>query len=265
MNSFPYGRASLSILVLAVMSGLWLMLHRPPAKTATLTMWTFAKAHAESYREAAKSFEAAHPGVTIDVQLVSADAVTTRLQAAFWSNLDVPDLVEVEITNAGSFFRGRMAGKMALMPFPAVRRGGRRTSTWGGTMLGITRKCPDQELAWQLAMHLYTNKSQLGDRFRITNILPALREAWTEQAFQEPRAYWSNQRLGASYAALAPQIPYQYTSPVIRAAKPKLGEALVDCVQYYTAHAEQGFDAFVRRRLQQSAREIRQMIARNPY
>ena len=27
---------------------------------------------------------------------------------------------------------GKLAGKMALMPLPAVKEGGRRTSTWGG-------------------------------------------------------------------------------------------------------------------------------------
>ena len=442
MNGYPYGRAALSILALALLSGLWLTIERVPAKTANLTLWTFAKAHYESYLEASKSFEAAHPGTKIDVQLVASDAVTTRLQAAFWSNLDVPDLVEVEISAAGSFFRGplnhigfsdltgrihesglwdrmvqarfapyttrgrifglphdvhpvqlaynrelmeklgvdvnkietwddfikvgrevsvpgkrymiemsdsnqdqieaclyqrgggyfspdgkcimdntqavetmewyvplvagknpigntlgggqiltkaveegylvclvapdwrsksfeevipRMSGKMALMPFPAVKRGGPRTSTWGGTMLGITRKCPNQELAWQLAMHLYGDPTQLGLRFQATNILPSLKEAWDQPAFHERRPFWSNQALGTTYAKLAPHVPYQYTSPVIRFAKPKLGEALVACVQYYRAHGDQGFDEFVKGRLHQSAEEVRQMMARNPY
>ena len=132
-------------------------------------------------------------------------------------------------------------------------------------MLGITRKCSNQDLAWQFAMHLYADKPQLGERFRGTNIIPALRDAWDQPAFQEPRPFWSNQKLGATYAALAPQVPYQYTSPYIRATKPKLGEALVDCVQYYRASGAKGFDAFVRRRLRQSADEVRQMMARNPY
>jgi len=442
MNAFPYGRAALSIFVLALFSGLWLIVQRPPRNTATLTMWTFARPHYEAYTAAAKSFEAAHPGVTVNVQLVSGEAEPTRLQAAFWANLDVPDVVEVEISAAGSFFRGplqhigfsdltdrihrtglwdrmvqarfapyttrgrifglphdvhpvmlaynrelldklgvdvnkietwddfirvgrqvtipgqrymiemsdtvqdqievclfqhgggyfdrdghctldneqavetmkfyvplvagkqpignslgggqiltkaveegylvclvapdwrtksieqvipRMAGKMALMPFPALKPGGPRTSTWGGTMLGITRHSSKQDLAWEWAMHLYTDKSQLGQRFRDTNILPALRDAWDQPAFQEPRPYWSNQKLGAVYAKLAPQVPYQYTSPYIRATKPKLGEALVDCVAYYKSHGEVGFDPYVRKRLRQSADEVRQMVARNPY
>src|SRR5579862_7338737 len=103
---FPYGRAALTILILALISGICLALNPTPPKTATLTMWTFAKPHYEAYLNAAKTFEAENPGVKVDVQLVSGDAVTARLQAAFWANLDVPDVVEVEISSAGSFFRG---------------------------------------------------------------------------------------------------------------------------------------------------------------
>lgn len=442
MSSFPFGKAALCIMLMAVISGMWLSLNRPPPRTATLTLWTFAKPHYEAYLQAAKSFEAAHPGVKVDVQLVGSDAVTTRLQAAFWANLDVPDLVEVEISAAGSFFRGplehigfvdltdrvhqsglwdrmvqarfapyttrghifglphdvhpvqlaynrefferehidvskietwddfikvgrkvtipgkrymiefsdssrdnietclfqrgggyfsptgecimdneaavntivwyvplvvgdkkignslgggqiltkaveeefiltliapdwrtksledvipRMSGKMALMPFPAVKRGGPRTSTWGGTMLGITKHCPNQDLAWQFAQHLYLDKTQLAARFQGTNILPALREAWKEPAFDAPRPFWSNQRLGTSYAKLATQVPKQYTSPYITTAKDKLSEALVASAQQYKNHGDAGFEEFVRGRLKQSADEVRQMMARNPY
>jgi arabinosaccharide transport system substrate-binding protein len=159
----------------------------------------------------------------------------------------------------------RMAGKMALMPLPAVTPGGRRTSTWGGTMLGITRRCQNPDLAWQLAMHLYLDKPQLAQRFRDTNIIPALRDAWDQPAFHEPRSYWSGEPLGALYARLAPDVPFQYTSPLIHPAKDKLGEALVACVQQYNNHGDAGFADYVRDRLKQSADEVRAMIRRNPY
>lgn len=442
MRDFPFGKAALSIFFIAVLSGTWLLTHPVTKKTATITFWTFAKPHYEAYREAIPSFEAAHPGVKVDLQLVSGTAVTSRLRAAFWSDLDVPDLVEVEISSAGSFFRGplqhvgfvdltdrlhksglwdgmvqarfapyttrghtfglphdvhpvqlayrrdileaegvdvskidtwddfirigrrltvpgkrymmelsesdssslevmlfqrgggyfdpeghcifdndvavrtmlwyvplvagdhrignnlgggqiltkavedgyllclicpdwrsksfemdipRVAGKMALMPLPAVTHGGRHTSTWGGTMMGITRRSKHQELAWQLALHLYLDKNDLAERFRATNILPCLREAWKQPAFHERRPYWSNQPLGDLYAALAPQVPAQYTSPVIERAKSKLGEALVACVQQYNAHGEEGFEPFVRAQLKARADEIRQMLRRNPF
>jgi arabinosaccharide transport system substrate-binding protein len=442
MRYFPFGTAALCILVLAVLSGGWLLLHPVRPAQSTLRMWTFAKNHYDTYVEAAKSFEAAYPGVKVDVQIVSGQAVTSRLQAAFWADLDVPDLVEVEISAAGSFFRGplqevgfldltdrikaaglwdgmvrarfapytsrgrifglphdvhpvqiayrrdvfekegvdvsqirtwddlirvgreltipnqryllelsdtspadlevclfqrgggyfdpqgrcildndiavetmrwyvplvagknrignslgggqiltkaveegyllcllapdwrtktiekdipRMEGKMALMPLPAVYPGGPRTSTRGGTMLGITKHCKNPDLAWEFAQHLYLDKAELGERFRGTNILPALRAAWKQPAFNEPRPYWSNQPLGASYARLAPQVPFQYTSPFIVTAKEKLGQALVACVQRYNRHGDRDFEPFIRARLKQSADEVRKLIRRNPY
>lgn len=442
MYSFPFGKAAFSMLALALLSGFWLAAHPSPPKRATLSFWTFANTHYDAYKQAIPSFEAANPGVKVDLQLVAGSAVTTRLQAAFWADLDVPDLVEAEISAAGSFFRGplkdvgfvdltdrihrsglwegmvqarfapymsrgrifglphdvhpvliayrrdifekegidvnqirtwddfarigrrltipnkrymiefsdsnadqvqpclfqrgggyfnaqgdcimdnaaavetvrwyvplvagphkignslgggqiltravedgyllcllapdwrskgfekdipRMKGKMALMPLPAVTPGGIRTSTWGGTMLGITRRCKNPDLAWKLAMHLYLDKAELAERFRDTNIIPALRAAWRQPAFHEPRPYWSNQPLGDLYSQLAPQVPPQYTSPLIQTAKAKLNEAVVACVQYYNARGEAGFDEYVRARLHQSAEEVRAMIRRNPY
>lgn len=442
MRLFPFGKAAFCILLLAIVSGIWQTAHPPSRHTATLVMWTFADVHAAAYQAAIPSFEAAHPGVKVEVQLVSGAAVTSRLQSAFWADLDVPDVVEVEISSAGSFFRGpleevgfsdltdrihksglwdgmvqarfapytrkgrifglphdvhpvqlayrrdifekegidanqiktwddfirvgkkltipnkrymieftdggagniemclfqrggayfdaqgncildneasvqtmlwyvplvvgpnkigndlgggqvltqavedgyllcliapdwrtksfekdipRMSGKMALMPLPAVTPGGSRTSTWGGTMLGITKHSKNQDLAWQWAMHIYLNKAELAQRFRNTNIIPALRAAWDQPAFDEPRPYWSGQHLGRMFADLAPQVPYQYSSPFVVAAKNKYNEAVVSCVQYYQANGSNGFEAYTRARLKQSGDEVRRLIARNPY
>jgi arabinosaccharide transport system substrate-binding protein len=442
MRSFPFGTAAFCILVICVFSSTWLAWHPAQSKTSTLTFWIFAKTHYDAYKEALPAFEAAHPGTTVDLQLVSGQAVTQRLLAAFWADLDVPDLVEVEISGASSFFRGplehigfvdltdrihqaglwdgmvkarfapytsrgrifglphdvhpvqlayrrdifekegidvskiktwddfirigrqltipnrrymiefsdtshanletclfqrgggyfnpegqcifdnevavetmrwyvplvagpkkignslgggqiltkavedgyflclmapdwrtktfemdipHMKGKMALMPLPAVEPGGRRTSTWGGTMLGITKHCKNPDLAWEFTKYLYLNKPDLAERFRGTNIIPALRSAWNQPAFHEPRPYWSNQPLGALYARLAPQVPFQYSSPFIVTAKAKLGEALVACVQYYNANGEKGFEEYSRAQLRQSAGEVRAQMGRSPF
>jgi arabinosaccharide transport system substrate-binding protein len=442
MRSFPFGNAALSLLILSILTGTWLATHAPPRRTATLVFWTFASQHYNAYLKAIPAFEAQHPGVTVQLQLVSNTALASRLQAAMLADVDVPDMVEIEISSAGTFFRGplkdvgfldlterihksglwdgmvrarfapytsrghifglphdvhpvqlayrrdifqkegvdvskiqtwddfirvgrkltipnkrymielsdsdpsnlemclfqrdggyfdpqgncifdnetavqtmlwyvplvagpgkignnlgggqiltkavedgyllclicpdwrsksietdipRMAGKMALMPLPAVTPGGRRTSTWGGTMLGITKKCRHPDLAWALALYLYLDKPQLAQRFRDTNILPALRSAWDQPSFREPRSYWSGQPLGLLYARLAPHVPFQYTSPFIATAKAKLGEALVACVQYYKEHGSAGFEPFVRAKLKQKADDVRRLIARNPY
>jgi arabinosaccharide transport system substrate-binding protein len=151
------------------------------------------------------------------------------------------------------------------MPLPAVKPGGRRTSSWGGTMLGITKACPNKDLAWQLAKHLYLNPEELAKRFRDTNILPALKEAWTHEAINEPRPYWSNQPIGKLYAELAGDVPPQYASPYIEFAKGKLSEVVSSCANYYKKNGEAGFAPFAEARLKGAADEVREMMKRNPF
>ncbi|OYT74825.1 MAG: hypothetical protein CFK49_06350 [Armatimonadetes bacterium JP3_11] len=442
MARFPYGASAATMAGLALASGIYIASRREQKITADLRLWTFAKPHADAYIKMLPDFERKHPNKRIDIQVVAGEAVTSRLQAAFWSNLDVPDLVEVEISWAGSFFRGRLesigfrdlterihqtglwerivqarfapyttrgrifgiphdvhpvmlayrrdlieklridvdaigtwdefveigrrvtvpgkrfmmelppagvsslevmlfqrdggyfdaqgnctldneiavqtmryyvplvagryrigndlgggqiftraledgyylfmvapdwrtkvieqdvpkvGGRMALMPLPAFTPGGRRTSTWGGTMIGITKRCADPELAWELMMHLYLNKEALAQQFRNTNILPPARDLWDHPAYDEPRPFWSNQPLGRLYANLAPQTPPQYTSPYIGLAKAKLSEALIACVDYYNRFGERGFDGFVRQQMERAAAEVRRQMRRNPY
>jgi arabinosaccharide transport system substrate-binding protein len=442
MTRFPYGASAAVMAGLAVASGAYLAARRGQKPRYDLRLWTFAKPHGDAYLKMLPDFLRKHPSVSVDIQIVAGEAVTSRLQAAFWSNLDVPDLAEVEISWAGSFFRGRLesigfrdlterihqtglwerivqarfapyttrgrifgiphdvhpvmlayrrdlveklgidverlrtwdefvevgrrvtvpgkrfmmelppeglsalevmlfqrgggyfdaqgnctldneiaietmryyaplvagkhrigndlgggqiftraledgyylfmvapdwrtksieqdvpkvAGRMALTPLPAFYPGGRRTSTWGGTMIGITKRCADPDLAWELVMHLYLNKEALAEQFRNTNILPPARDLWDHPAYDEPRPFWSNQPLGRLYANLAPETPPQYTSPYIGLAKAKLSEALIACVRYYDRYGVRGFDGFVRQQMARAAAEVRRQMRRNPY
>ncbi len=99
---FPFGIAPFIILVVALVATGWLALSPAPKRKATLRLWTFADIHATAYKNAVPAFEAKFPGQKVDVQLVSGVAVTSRLRAALWGDLDVPDLVEVEISSAGA-------------------------------------------------------------------------------------------------------------------------------------------------------------------
>jgi arabinosaccharide transport system substrate-binding protein len=438
----PFGKAPFIILLTTLLSGGYLILNPIEDSAVTLRLWTFASNHLEPYQKAVPSFEMNHPGSNIDVQLVHGDAVNSRLRAAFWADLDVPDLVEIEISRAGSFFRGpsedvgfidllpilkktgyydrivetrfapytnrgkiyglphdvhpvvlayrrdlfdnlginvesietwddfirigtevtipgerylielsdnsathfeiflfqrdggyfdregdlimdnevaletllffipmvagserigsdlgsyrlftqaveqgyflsflcpdwrskvaesdipRMSGNMALMPLPAVVPGSRRTSTMGGTMLGITKACPNPELAWKVAEHMYFDKDELGERFRDTNILPPLKEAWSHPAFDESRDYWSGQKLGRIYADLADDVPPQFASPLIEMAKSKMASVISVCSAYYRTNGEKGFEKFARSKLLAAGNEVRRYIDRNPF
>lgn len=159
----------------------------------------------------------------------------------------------------------QLAGKLALMPMPAVTPGGRRTTVRSGTMLGITADTPDPELAWELATHLYFDPSHVGPRFEQTNTLPANRDAWDNPAFSEPRAYWSDQRIGEIYIELADQAPTQYSSPFQEQAAARVGQVIAGACAYYRQHGEAGFEAYVRDSLRDQAKAVRNQIQRNPF
>jgi arabinosaccharide transport system substrate-binding protein len=454
LTRLPIGPAPTLLLVLLILSSGWLATHPseravdlPPDGTL-LRVWVFARTHYDAYRDILPEFERAHPSVKVDLQLVHSRAVTSRMQAAFWADLDVPDLVETEISSVGMFWRGpveeigfvditdrlketglydrivqtrfapwstrgrifglphdvhpvmlacrsdlfaeegvdpndldtwdrfieagrrvtrdidgdgtidrymielsdnnasnlevllfqrnggyfdvqgkltmddqtalatllwyvplvagpgrignslgdgqiltqqveagyllcficpdwrtrffendipRVAGKMALMPLPAVKPGQRRTSTWGGTMIGITKRSPNKDLAWELAVHLYYATAPFNKRFRQTNIIPPIRDAWGQPSLDEPREYWSGQPIGRLFVDLADQTPPQYSSPYAPMAKAKLGEAITECVIYYRAHGDKGFAEFAEDMLRTKADEVRKLMRRNPF
>jgi arabinosaccharide transport system substrate-binding protein len=446
MRAFPYGPAPFVMLCLAVASGVALVANQPKKRTATLTYWTFAKPHYEAYQKALPKFEREHPGVTVDLQLVNGNGLNQRLRAAFQADLDVPDMVEIEISAAGSFFRGpkehigfqeldsflerdklkdkivasrfapytnrgsiyglphdvhpvmlaynrekfkelgldpakldtwdkfieagvrvkqpgkqfllemsdtgasqlelvlfqqdggyfdpdgkvifdneigvktmlwyvplvgknsktqignalsssfgqimtqaleqgyflsvvtpdwrsknheqdvgKLKGKMGLMPLPAFAPGQRQTSTWGGTMLGLTKHCANKDLAWEFAKYLYLSEADLAERFADTNILPPVPSAWKQPAFDKSYEFYGGQKIGRDYANLAPFVPSQFASPFIDLAKSKYSLALTACVEYYNLNGDKGFEAFVRKTLKSNADEVRKQMDRNPF
>ncbi len=449
-SALPLGLAPAVLLLLAVLSGIAVAGYSiydrfGGGRPADLTLWTTAKEHAKTYEAALPNWNKAHPDATLAIKLVSGEAVNNRLRAAFWSNSAVPDLVEVEISSAGSFFRGpvdsvgfidlkpwleetglihgivktrlapytnrgrifglphdvhpvglaynaqafaelgidpdelttwekfaevgrritrrggddprymislsingpgdfevlmfqngggyfdadgnvifdspetlevllwyipqvagperiaveagggpslaqnlgkarvlsmlapdwrsriisedvpEMSGKMRLMPLPAFKPGGRRTSTRGGTMIGITRACEMPDAAKDAIRFLYGDKTELAQRFRSSNILPPFKELWTDPVFDEPREYYGGQRIGTFYISLAEEVPPQYGSPFIQLAKAKVGGVIAACVDQYNPDDPEAFAAFAEARLHLAADQVREQITRNPF
>lgn len=440
---FPFGLAPGIIVVMTVLSGGWLAMHPVSREQSSIEMWTFPLVHYDAYKAAAPLFEESRPGVTVDVQIVQNQAIRNRLRASLWSNADVPDLVEVESSYAGSFFRGpveevgfidltdrlkedglldklvqnrlaqytnrgrifgiphdvhpvmlayredlvkqlgivpeelttwdkfieegkrvtrpgrymirlsdtgshnyemllyqrggnffdangqlimdngialetliwyiplvagegkigydpgggelftravedgqylffvcpdwrsktteklvtSVAGKMRLMPLPAVEKGGRRTSVWGGTMLAITRQAKDKDLAWDFAKHIYFNPDILGKMFLETNILPPYKEAWKHPAFSQPRDYWGGQKIGEMYIGLAEDVPKVYSSPFLQLAKDKMANCIGRCAQFYAGHGkvDEEFRAYCREQMESAADDVRKQMQRNPF
>ena len=445
-----FGMAPFLMLVICVLTLAYIIAHPIKKKNNAVVFWTFAKTHRDAYLASLPEFVKSHQGLNVDFQLVDDSAVVQRLKAAFWADLEVPDMFETPIESAGSFFSGslkdiglmditdkvhqsglwdrvvqsrfapyssrghifglphdlhplmiayrrdiferegidvntietwddfvnighrltkdidgdgvidrymlelmpdsatmllplliqrggglfdsdgnlimddknacetlmwyvrqlsgcnkiagsmgsatvgqmltqavekdyfvclfmpdwrtkvietdipRMAGKFKLMPLPRWSKGGPRTASWGGTMLGIPKN-GSTELAWELAMKLYYDSNSLSQRFRQTNIIPPLKEAWEQPAFKELRPFWSGQAIGSLYANIADEIPVFYTSPYWSIAFDKLGEAMVICLSYYAKNQENNFSEFVEETLHDKADYVRAQINRNPY
>jgi ABC-type glycerol-3-phosphate transport system substrate-binding protein len=155
-----------------------------------------------------------------------------------------------------------LKGKMALMPMPAWKPGGRRTSVWGGSGLIIMKATKNPDLAWELAKFLYFDTAELGTRFQATNIVPVLKDAWSLPEFDRPNPYWSNQPIGRTYAALAPETPPVYSSPVDPQARNKLDEAFVRSAEHYAKYGEAGLMETIRANLAKSAADVRRYADR---
>ena len=60
---YPPGKAPLAILLMAIVSGVWLLLLPAEKPRGNMEVWTFAESHYRAYRKALPQFEEKHPGV----------------------------------------------------------------------------------------------------------------------------------------------------------------------------------------------------------
>jgi len=118
LDDMPLGLAPLLIAAMGLIAGLYLLVNPVATRHADLTMWTFGAIHSDAYKEAAEAFSA-RTGREIDVQLVNFNAVNQKLRSALWAAVNIPDLVEIEKSAAGGFFRGPLdrVGFLDLKPY----------------------------------------------------------------------------------------------------------------------------------------------------
>lgn len=119
LDNIPFGKAPALLLLLAVASGLYLLANPVPNPEADLTVWTFEHSRSQLYEEQEADFEAAVGNQELVVNNIAYEALQSRLRSALWADLDVPDIVELEISGAGSFFRGEIehVGFLDLTPY----------------------------------------------------------------------------------------------------------------------------------------------------
>ena len=155
----------------------------------------------------------------------------------------------------------KVAGKMRMMPMPVFDPGDAPTSTWGGTMMGMTKACRDPELAWKLMEHLYFSDAGMRERKASTEILPPIKTMWADPFYHQPDPYFGGQRSGELYIELAPQIPPRYVSFATGAATLALNDALVRATDYVKDNErnlnEAELEANCRKWLAASARDLK--------
>ena len=158
-----------------------------------------------------------------------------------------------------------LSGKMALMPLPAWKPGGRRVSTWGGTGLFITKQCKNPDLAWDLAKFLYLKKEDLAKRFLKTGIIPPVSDAWDLPEFDTPNPFFSNQPVGRILAELAPSVPANFTTPYTALADQKLTETFLNSCLYYQKKGDAGLREYIRAELKRNCDYIQRVMDRNVF
>lgn len=123
--NFHLGKPILVMLIVACLSGLVVAV-RPNQRKADLTVWVFADSHYKSFAPLIPKFEQ-KTGKTVNLNLLNMRSVNTRLGQLFMSDTaseEIPDLVEMEISMIGRFFRPpeKHVGFLPLEPY--LRRSG---------------------------------------------------------------------------------------------------------------------------------------------
>ena len=142
-----------------------------------------------------------------------------------------------------------VSGKFRMMPMPVFDPTDKPTSTWGGTMMGITKACKNKELAWELVQYLYFSKDGFDSRRHFTEILPPIKEMWANPVFHQPDPFLGGQKGQELFTELAPQIPPRYVTPATGVVGQALNDAVVEAVAYINSNGTDGLEPWCARRL----------------
>jgi arabinosaccharide transport system substrate-binding protein len=156
-------------------------------------------------------------------------------------------------------------GKLKLMPLPAWKPGGIRTSTWGSTGLAIPKRGRNPELAKKLAEFLYTEISDGGAAWADLHILPPVKANWHEPEFEKPSALFRGQPFMKLYAELAPSVPPVWVTPFQTKAEDALNQVFQSCDAYFRTNGDQGFREFALAQLKIRADQVRLYMTRGRF
>lgn len=162
----------------------------------------------------------------------------------------------------------QLSGRVKVMRLPAWERGGRRASTWGGTMLGIPTSARHPDAAWKVATDLYFSEELARALFTSTGIITPVIEHWPKAWYDEPNAYFSGQPIGRLYVDAAGDVPPRVNSVHNFAARQAVRDALAalrDHAEATGAADAESLRPVARRLLARVQAELEQRIARDAF
>ncbi len=162
----------------------------------------------------------------------------------------------------------QLEGRVKVMPLPAWEPGGRRTSVWGGTMIGIPKTTEAPEQAWALAKDLYMSEAIARELYTRNDIVTPIKAYWDDPMFDQPDAYFAGQAKGRAYVQQAPLIPRRTSSPYNKLAVDRFRDAAVAVAEWARASGTHEAGALKPRCRQELARAeaaVRRQMERNVF
>lgn len=162
----------------------------------------------------------------------------------------------------------QLAGTMKVMPMPAWEPGGRRTSVWGGSMLGIAKTAQNHDELWEFAKRLYFSDELARELYVTGDIITPVRENWDDPIFDEPDEYFSGQPKGRLYINLADQVPERAASPFFvqgRAASQQAVSRLKDWANANRVYDAEALLPQARVYMRLAHEEVARIIERNAF
>jgi arabinosaccharide transport system substrate-binding protein len=166
----------------------------------------------------------------------------------------------------GPLYMGRLSGKMKLMPLPAWEEGGRRTSVWGGTMLGFPRSAGNFEKNWEFAKRLYLSRELARVSWKKFGVITPVKAFWDDPVFDEPDPFYSGQPVGRLFVNTAEEVPVRSSSPFMELARQELAHAMGSSIRQAKAEGIEGVEnllPIVREALEKANANVQRQVDRN--
>lgn len=165
----------------------------------------------------------------------------------------------------------QLSGKVKLMPLPAWPKplpSQRRTSVWGGTMLGVARTAKDPDAMYEMAKRLYLSDELARTLYTVGDIITPVRDHWSNPIFDKPDEFFSGQAKGRMYINLAGDVPARSSSPYYTEAQARVQDALLRLEAHAKQNLPTGVDALLpeaRRLLTEAQESVLVQMRRNTF